>query len=200
MQSQSEHASNIITDEEGSTNRLLGALQYQDNETLGLDIGCGDNKLADIGVDIIRTPSVDIICDGYHLPFKDSVFKEVVMRGVIEHSPNNLQFLQEAVRVLSLNGKIRIATDNPQYYRYSVMRFGAGGISHPSVAPYHICILYPDNLKDLFKKVGLKTTELKWIPRHIWQIDWFCRLMILFKIWRKEATYIGYCLHGVKIR
>jgi SAM-dependent methyltransferase len=50
-----------------------------------LDVGCGDNKHGDLGLDIRRTISTDIIADALYLPFKDSAFTKIYSRHVIEH-------------------------------------------------------------------------------------------------------------------
>ncbi len=54
-----------------------------------LDIGCGGNKLGDVGVDIAPWPGVDHVCNlGFEpLPFPDQTFDKVWSQHSIEHVP-----------------------------------------------------------------------------------------------------------------
>ena len=70
-----------------------------------LDVGCSDAPIGDINVDIQfyyyyrGKAKVDLLCDGYYLPFKDESFEIVCSRHVIEHLENPYKFLVELVRV-----------------------------------------------------------------------------------------------------
>jgi predicted SAM-dependent methyltransferase len=50
-----------------------------------LDIGCGENKKGDIGLDYRKTNSVDVVADARMLPFKDESFDHVYSSDAIEH-------------------------------------------------------------------------------------------------------------------
>jgi predicted SAM-dependent methyltransferase len=50
-----------------------------------LDIGCGEIKKGDIGLDFRRTKFVDVIADARMLPFKSESFEHVYSSAVIEH-------------------------------------------------------------------------------------------------------------------
>lgn len=88
-----------------------------------LDVGCGNYKHGDIGVDLLKSNCTDVVCDAEFLPFRNSSFSEVCSHNVLEHSPNPLNFLKEQYRVLKNGGKINCITDNAQYYKWSVLKF-----------------------------------------------------------------------------
>jgi SAM-dependent methyltransferase len=52
---------------------------------LTLDVGCGKCKRGDIGVDLQRSPEVDVICDAQLLPFRDNSFGTVFSSHVLDH-------------------------------------------------------------------------------------------------------------------
>ena len=79
--------------------------------TLGLDIGCGDNKrIGFLGVDIRRTKVVDVITDARKLPFRDGSFDYVYSSHLIEHFSHQeiKSVLAEWVRILKKGGILEI--------------------------------------------------------------------------------------------
>lgn len=81
------------------------------SNTLKLDIGCGEGpKKGNIGVDLRKTGSVDIVADARMLPFKDESFEHVYSSHLIEHFSHQevKQVLAEWVRVLKKQGVIEI--------------------------------------------------------------------------------------------
>ena len=52
---------------------------------LKLDVGCGERKIGDIGVDKKRKPGVSIVCDARALPFRNLSFDTVISHHVLEH-------------------------------------------------------------------------------------------------------------------
>jgi predicted SAM-dependent methyltransferase len=75
-----------------------------------LDIGCGDNKKGDLGLDLRKTASVDILADARLLPFRDESFGFVHSAQVIEHFGHRevRSVVAEWVRVLKEGGTIEI--------------------------------------------------------------------------------------------
>jgi predicted SAM-dependent methyltransferase len=73
---------------------------------LKLDIGCGETKKGDIGLDFRKTSSVDIVADAHLLPFKSGVFDHVFSSEVIEHFGHKevSSILLEWIRVLKEGG------------------------------------------------------------------------------------------------
>ena len=68
--------------------------------SLVLDIGCGRNKRGTLGVDVEKTPLVDVICDAHHLPFIGEVFDGCYAYAFFEHVDNPMKVLKEVNRVL----------------------------------------------------------------------------------------------------
>jgi SAM-dependent methyltransferase len=93
-----------------------------------LDVGCGEHKRGDIGVDKRRLPGVDIIVDidKTGLPFHNSSFDMVVSHHVIEHLQNPEYLIKEIFRVSKGRVKIvcphrfgqyaKITSDHIQFY------------------------------------------------------------------------------------
>jgi predicted SAM-dependent methyltransferase len=76
-----------------------------------LDIGCGQTKNGDIGLDSRKTKFVDIIADARKLPFKSETFEHVFSSAVIEHFSHREvhNVVCEWTRVLKEGGKMEIA-------------------------------------------------------------------------------------------
>jgi len=86
-----------------------------------VNLACGDYKKDGfIGVDIVKTPTVDIIHDlnQYPWPFEDNSVDEVYCAHYIEHIPHDvhngnkqdglIQFMNELYRILKKGGTTRI--------------------------------------------------------------------------------------------
>ncbi len=76
-----------------------------------VDIGCGVNKKKGfIGIDVIKTNNVDIICDvGKHgIPLKSSSVVEIFSSHFLEHVENTQFLIEEIYRVLEPNGIVEI--------------------------------------------------------------------------------------------
>lgn len=76
-----------------------------------LDVGCGylsDHKRREgIGIDLHRG-TCDIVADVHHLPFRQSTFKKIYARNILEHLNNPMVALKELKRVLKANGVVSI--------------------------------------------------------------------------------------------
>jgi SAM-dependent methyltransferase len=79
---------------------------------LTLDIGCGENKHATVGIDINVTSCVDVVASTYSLPFKAETFDGAYMLEVLEHLENPSEALKEVNRVLKQDGTIRCSIPN----------------------------------------------------------------------------------------
>ena len=79
-----------------------------------LDVGCGNNKRGTIGIDITKTPIVDIVCDASDLPFADKTFDGCYAYALLEHVDNPPKVLTEIHRILKSEGwlKILVPTDS----------------------------------------------------------------------------------------
>ena len=132
---------------------------------LSLDVGCGHQKRADIGIDYTKDSDADIVADSGSLPFRDEVFGRIVSVASIEHSPNPLNFLKEQARVLKKGGVVEVVTDNAQYYNWSVISFRLRGTRHENECRDHYAIFFPENVMRLLALAGLKTVGFQYINR-----------------------------------
>ena len=82
--------------------------------SLVLDVGCGKNKRGTIGVDIRKTPVVDILCDAHYLPFINEVFDGCYAYALLEHVDDPIKVLKEINRVLRSKKwlKVLVPTDS----------------------------------------------------------------------------------------
>ena len=64
-----------------------------------LDVGCGNNKMGEVGIDREKTESVDVLADTRMLPFRDKVFDCVISHHVLEHIPEVTRTVLELKRV-----------------------------------------------------------------------------------------------------
>lgn len=82
-----------------------------------LEIGGGSGNLKEglphcISLDVQWTPWLDIVADAHHLPFCDASFSNIVMLDVFHHLSFPVQFLNEAVRVLRVGGRLVMIEPN----------------------------------------------------------------------------------------
>jgi len=72
---------------------------------LALDISCGENKRQSIlGLDIRKTPPVDIITDAHMLPFRDKIL-DYVLSSRLNHNKTlkpNLSHINISLTISSL--------------------------------------------------------------------------------------------------
>ena len=78
---------------------------------LVLELGSGAGFLRDfipglVTSEILPCPDVDIILDGYELPFVDNSLRGIVMTDVFHHLPHPRNFLKEATRCVKPGGVI----------------------------------------------------------------------------------------------
>lgn len=121
-----------------------------------LDVGCGEDKHGDVGIDVRRLKAVDLIGDMHHLPFRENVFGKVRSSVVLEHALNPFNTLKEMIRVLKSAGELYCETDNARYWRYHI--FLADHVRHFRSGKYsasatHFMIFYPENVE---KKVPIR--------------------------------------------
>lgn len=75
-----------------------------------LDVGCGTNKKEGfLGVDKVKLPELDIICDiELGMPFKDSTIEGIRVMQVLEHVKNLIFVMEEFWRVCKPGAKIEV--------------------------------------------------------------------------------------------
>lgn len=117
--------------------RYFISLSFLDKEkSLTLDIGCGEGgvsnfltrcgkKVVGIDIDNIRKKKFPFIkANAEKLPFKDSVFDQIVCLDVIEHVYNDKLLAREIDRVLKSNGNLILTTPTKswKYPYYGFMK------------------------------------------------------------------------------
>jgi 2-polyprenyl-3-methyl-5-hydroxy-6-metoxy-1,4-benzoquinol methylase len=163
-----------------------------------LDVGCGKNKRGDLGIDYSRNSSADIIADSHNLPFRNGIFDRVISITVLEHSPNPLNFLKEQSRILRVNGKMELVTDNAQYYKWSVMKLGKGGILHEDFHTDHYGIFFPKNVKRLMKLAGFEIEDVMYLRDKKSKMEILAKMLVKLGIWRAECLYSRFRIVGIK--
>ncbi|MDI6825966.1 MAG: class I SAM-dependent methyltransferase [Candidatus Aenigmarchaeota archaeon] len=85
-----------------------------------VNLGCGSFKIADVNIDVEGTVSPDIIWDlnKFPYPFREKVYKSVLLHHSLEHLENPYKVLSECVRILQDDGRIIIVVPSPQNPRY----------------------------------------------------------------------------------
>ena len=75
-----------------------------------LDLGCGENKRkGTIGVDIIKMPGVDVVCDlNKKLPFEDNSVDGIYASHLLEHLDDFTKTMSEIWRVLKPGAWVEI--------------------------------------------------------------------------------------------
>lgn len=127
-----------------------------------LDVGCGNRKYSQeaIGIDKIKTPCTDVVCDfeESRLPFEDKYADMITARHVIEHT-DDLHLLRECRRVLKDTGTLHIETPNA-YYLPVILRFALKNryANHND----HIHCYGIVELRQLLDKVGFKIYKIEY--------------------------------------
>lgn len=102
-----------------------------------LDLGCNNKKYKGspgdevIGVDIQKSPQVDVIHDleKMPLPFDDNSFDMVYMSHTLEHIPNLRPLMEDIWRILKPSGILRLILP----HRSNPMSYGIGHYSYWSL-------------------------------------------------------------------
>ena len=59
-----------------------------------------------ICTDLFPNPWLDLVCDGYHLPFREGTASHLILFDVFHHLERPFAFLAEATRVLASGGRV----------------------------------------------------------------------------------------------
>lgn len=115
-------------------------MRYKDRDILervegwSLDVGCGDVKLGDVGVDVRDGEDVDYVVDrGEKYPFDSDSFDTVICSEVLEHTADPEFILSEVRRVLRPGGTLLVSVPNS-----GNVLFRLGVWRQPSSAGLHV--------------------------------------------------------------
>nr|QBN22338.1 hypothetical protein [uncultured archaeon] len=79
-----------------------------------LDVGCGNRKIGDVGIDKDPGSDADVIQDVEKgLPFESEEFGCVVSRHLLEHLSDAQGLLNEVHRILKPDGRLVLETEKP---------------------------------------------------------------------------------------
>jgi len=140
-----------------------------------LNLGCGGDIRQDfINCDVRKLQGIQLRCDieHNHLPFKDSVFDEVLAKDVIEHvSFRRVEtLLKEIHRILKVKGKVIIQTpDFEQIVRkwqegkikgwWQISYWLYGAQDYPENT--HKLIFTKSELKNLLEQIGFEVFSIE---------------------------------------
>lgn len=104
----------------GETSKIRNeVIQYCGGK--GLDLGCGDEKIAAnaLGIDIVKTPVVDLVMDiSKKLPFMDGELDYVYSSHALEHLDGEIsEILKDWARVIRSGGFLVLYLPHRDYYK-----------------------------------------------------------------------------------
>jgi len=142
-----------------------------DGDGGALNLGCGLDPWGDLRADFALTPAANLIVniEAGHLPFRDSSFREVRLRCVLEHSRNPGRLLEEIHRILRGGGRLDLLTDNAAYWRFYLFdELHMGGYHGSSPDDRHYAVFTTEHLRDHLKAAGFSIHVLRleyWEPK-----------------------------------
>jgi len=138
-----------------ATNIPMNVLKLQYKENLILNLGCGQEEYGDVRVDFVKTPTTTHVWDlNLGLPFQKAMFTEVYSKSVLEHIKNLDNFVREIRRVLRLEGKFWIRTDNASYLPFLFRNHQdciEGTYEHHTSDDMHYHLFKEEHLRNLFR-------------------------------------------------
>lgn len=82
-----------------------------------INVGCGNSKLGDVRVDVVKTDTTTHVCDlNNPFPFKSEEFDVIYCNQVLEHIMNLKIFIDECYRILKPKGVMYFRTDHAGYF------------------------------------------------------------------------------------
>jgi predicted SAM-dependent methyltransferase len=122
-----------------------------------LDIGCGSRKVGSeyIGLDISKSPNVNIIASAEALPFKNGSFVEIYTRRCVQHIKDDEKVLSEMFRILQENGKVELTLASWRGWVFYQLRWML------KKKPYDLFHIYTfRKIKQMLKKQGFRSINI----------------------------------------
>ena len=132
-----------------------------------LDIGCGRWKTKGaIGVDIIPSKGVNVICDLNKVPypFLDESVDKIMCFEVIEHLKNYKVILKEFHRILKKDGELRLSTNNVNSLINRLFKTYEHKDLDPEAPGTHKHLFTISELKNLVESNKFRIIETKMLP------------------------------------
>lgn len=126
-----------------------------------LDIGCGANKVGSdfIGLDVSKTPCVDVVASADALPFKSDSFTEIFTKRCVQHVKDDKRALSEIHRVLQKNGEFKLVVASWRGWLFYQCRWLL------QKKPYAFFHLYTSGkLKQMLREAGFSNINVSRIP------------------------------------
>lgn len=122
-----------------------------------LDIGCGSRKISSeyVGLDISKSPNVNIMASANALPFRNESFVEIYTRRCVQHIEDDEKVLSEVSRVLQKNGKAKLIVASWRGWLFYQVKWLF------KKKPYDIFHLYTfRKLERIFEKQGFRSIKI----------------------------------------
>jgi len=132
-------------------------------DDLSVNIGCGETSDGDVRVDYIKTPTVTVVADALHLPFRENIFTRAYERNLLEHMPNPVFHLVEVRRILKPNGNLELVTDNAACLKYYVFGTHTGGYCKADGKDRHYAVFTIEHVHNLLSAAGLMAVKIQLI-------------------------------------
>ena len=126
-----------------------------------LNIGCGEETVGDIKIDIRSLSNIDVLCDAQHLPFRENAFSHVYASHIVEHLSWRVvnTVIDEWSRVLKTGGLMELKMPNIKFIGFLISVFlerdydyswAMGGQHHERDA--HKALFPPNKLKKIMNR------------------------------------------------
>ena len=130
-----------------------------------LNLGCYKTIMKDyINVDKQKLKGVNVICDLdiEPYPFENNSINEIYASSIIEHLENLGIFFKECKRILKINGKLVIKTDNASYFLYHFNKWNHGNWLSKDKSDMHYHLFLRSHLINLANRHKFKIIEEKY--------------------------------------
>ncbi len=133
-----------------------------------VNLGCGNEVLGDVKIDIYRSPSVDVVADlDFSIPIRDGCCDVIYSKNLLEHLKNPFNFIREMFRVLKMDGVIVLITDNAGYWRFHLSNYmfvksgvHVGGYEG-KLLDKHYALFTSEHLRNLFEDAGFRIIDIR---------------------------------------
>ena len=135
----------------------------KDGDNPTLNIGSGTDTYGDVRLDLFPNRNVTVVGDGQHLPFRQSVFRKVHEKNLLEHLPNPGLHLLEVKRVLQDRGVLRLITDNAACLKYYLLGTHTGGYRKHRGKDRHFALFTKEHMENLMELCNFQITGMSFI-------------------------------------
>jgi predicted SAM-dependent methyltransferase len=113
----------------------------------GIDVGCGNYKIGDFGVDIDSSVNPDIVCNMWDVPIPGNTQDYIVSCHCLEHTVYTIKTLKEWHRLLKVGGTLAITVPDGE---------NANPINLGDSEYGHVQLFSMETIKGFLKFVGFE--------------------------------------------